>query len=203
MYGVYELNVDVKCIKCTFSLQLFGWTTESREESVGRVESMPSEVSLGSSETGLAAPAAEKATSSSSSSSSSSASASAAGARTRLWQDGVLAQLVRAAQRLEADTQRFRDEFYNPKSYANLLGAVSGAPTNSASPPELQIWLHLDGLAAHSGTFRQMLTGHSMQLANGELLPTGPSLVFLLFSCCFIRNNAFEIYHLTSHSHSN
>ena len=161
-------------------MQLFGWTTESKEEFGGRVESMPSEVSLGSSETGLVGPAGDKATSTSTSSSAS-ASSSAAAARTRLWQDGVLAQLVRAAQRLESDTQRFRDEFYNPKSYANLMGAGSTSGATSASPPELQLWLHLDGLAAHSATFRQMLTGHSVQLANGELLPTGPSLVSCLY----------------------
>lgn len=138
---------------------------------------MPSEASLGSSETGLAvAAAAGEKSSSSSSASASSSSSAGAGGRTRLWQDGVFTQLVRAAVRLEGDARRFRDEFYNPKNYANLLGSTTSGPgsgTGAGGPPELQLWLHLDGLAAHSATFRQMLTGSSLLLANGELLPTG------------------------------
>lgn len=132
---------------------------------------------MGSSETGLAAGVGEK------------VSTATSGVRTRLWQDGVLAQLVRAAMRLELDEKRFRDEFYNPKTYANLLGASSGSGAAPASPPELQLWLHLDGVAAHSASFRHMLTGRSLQLANGEVLPTGPS------SCRCFSALILNVYH--------
>ena len=157
-------------------MQLFGWVPKAVDANAP-LESVPSECLLGSAETCM--PVSETS------------------ARQHLWSDGVLTRLIRDAIRIESDSKTFLSQYYDPKTYSNVMNPM-------LKPSPVLLWLHLDGSAgAHSARFNEVIDSHSFYLRNGESLSTGidEKLQIRLVSIFKTRTEACRVAIISVHYH--